>query len=679
MGSVGGQGVEEQGVEDHHEPGEVQVASERGDRMTQMPTGEEDPEDGARRLIFEVATLVVNRNLDKDIDAQVVARLMTPGVAYLYDCGDQALSQLLTLLRGIRGLPKQVDAVRKYFDQTMKRTRARASDLSDTGGPIVRDVVEAPNEWPAYPTPAGWVASPAGISKQVAEKGELRTVLVADEPLLVTAVRKDVGTGRESLVLGYRRHNRWVELAMPREHARSGRDLVAYCGQGLPVSAGTSRDIEAWLVGCERAGRQEIPVREVTSRTGWHGDLYVQGPGGPLELEDPDEVRTGWRTSGTWGGWLDALSVIEAEPAAWLVLYSAAVAPLLRWLQLGHCPIVDLSGPKGRGKTTCLRLAGSAWGRPDDGIGGTILTWGATPTYLERLAARTWDAPLLLDDTKRARRPQDVTQALYALAQGRGQGRGMIVGVQRTATWRTVAISTGEAPLVEATEAGGAKARVLSITISPAISSMKMAKALEARILVNHGHLGPRLAARALELGPELHTRYQAALNSWAIRVPADTRLLSTCAAIDVAHGVCLEIGMPEPQADWRAALRTALEESVTAGDQATRALDLVRDELARHGSAYRGHTRKDRTGEEIEPSGGYRGIWREGDAWIGIYPGVLLELLRAAEHDATVVIGQWMERGILSATRGRNQLEVGLRAGEKHRVYAFLKSRVLE
>lgn len=588
-------------------------------------------------------------------------------------------------LERLRAIPRMGATVTRL--ERAARAAARKVTVRIAGedeAQSIRDALCLPADWPDYPVPFGYEASVRGIMKLERQGEGVIPVLVSHEPIAVVGVRVDVGTGRESLELGFRRHGQWRRVTVAREVARDARALVALAGQGLPVSSVTSRTLVAWLDACE-AMATSLPRSQCTSRTGWHGDVYLMGPGGDIELDDPEDAKSGWVAQGTWEGWKESASLVENEPAAWLTLYAACTAPLLRFLGLGHCPIVDLSGPRGRGKTTCLRWAGSGWGRADDCAGGTVLTWDASPTHVERLAAATWDAPMLLDDTKRARRPADVTMALYALAQGRGRGRGTPGGVQKTSTWRTTAISTGEAPLVEATEAGGARARVLSITITPAISSLALAKKLEAIILIHHGHLGPRVAARAIELGGELRSRYLEALAKWAGEIPADTRLLSTAAALEVAAGVLAELGL-KPQCDWRAALADALSESVAAADQSGRALDVVREEFARHRTQYQGQE-PTRTVVEYDSSGRrareepvnvtqYRGVWLDKNEWVGIYPGVLKQILEEAGHDITPVVTQWLERELLLTNRG-HQFETTV-AGHKQRVYAFKKAHVL-
>lgn len=563
--------------------------------------------------------------------------------------------------------------------------RALRSQAPGTGRAPMSEAVGWPAEWPDFDVPEGYMASARGVYRLEQAGDTVIPSLVAHEPVAVVGLRVDVGTGRESVVLGFRRLGAWRRLVVPREHSRDSRALVDYAGQGLPVSSVTSRALVSWLEACEVAAGPDLAVERCTTRLGWHGDLYIAGPGGPLELDDPHEVRTGWQTSGTWEGWLAALATVTDQPVAWLALYAAATAPLLRWLNLGHCPIIDVSGPRGRGKTTCLRIAASGWGRPDELAGGTITTWSDSPTSIERNAASTWDAPVLLDDSRRAPRPELVGGTLYTLAQGRGRGRGTPGGVLRTANWRTTVLSTGESPVVETTEAGGARARVLSISRTPAISNRETAKRVEAGIYANHGHLGPRLAAHALTLGPELARRYSQILADLAASHPTDTRLLSIAAAIHVAAGVCTEIGVPRPEADWHGELTRALEFSAEGADQSGRALDLVREELNRRAAAYRGReARLGRLGDVAIPHGGYRGVWLyrdRGGPLLGLYDATLREILTDAGHDLAPVVQQWREAGILrKANHGRLTKETFTHDGKKmtHPMWSFDPAKVL-
>ncbi|MBK9367391.1 MAG: DUF927 domain-containing protein [Deltaproteobacteria bacterium] len=91
-----------------------------------------------------------------------------------------------------------------------------------------------------------------------------------------------------------------------------------------------------------------------------------------------------------------------------LGLYAALVPPLLDLLPHSSNFILDLCGETSLGKTTALRFAASAWGCPDERGSGLFYSWDASRVFIERAAALGDYLPLFLDDTKRARRREDV-------------------------------------------------------------------------------------------------------------------------------------------------------------------------------------------------------------------------------------------------------------------------------
>jgi uncharacterized protein (DUF927 family) len=159
--------------------------------------------------------------------------------------------------------------------------------------------------------------------------------------------------------------------------------------------------------------------------------------------------------------------------------------------------VVSDSGPTTGGKTVKLRVAGSVWGCPDETSSSTVIfTWDGTPVWRERAPSTLGSLPLILDDTMRARRPQDVEQMIYDASQGRGRGRGSPKGLAAQGAWRTAVMSSGERPLSTFTQAGGTHARVLeSWATSPFGAKNKgmgaLVRKLNREIKRNYGHAGP--------------------------------------------------------------------------------------------------------------------------------------------------------------------------------------------
>ena len=118
-------------------------------------------------------------------------------------------------------------------------------------------------------------------------------------------------------------------------------------------------------------------------------------------------------------------------------------------------------------KTTTLRLAASAWGCPDEWAGSIARTRESMRVWIERAAGALGNLPFILDDTKRARGPKDVGRALHDLASRSGRGRGSAGGMRDNGRWRTVPLSTGEAPATSFTHDGGTRASTLGLCGSP--------------------------------------------------------------------------------------------------------------------------------------------------------------------------------------------------------------------
>ncbi|MBK9649641.1 MAG: DUF927 domain-containing protein [Deltaproteobacteria bacterium] len=123
-------------------------------------------------------------------------------------------------------------------------------------------------------------------------------------------------------------------------------------------------------------------------------------------------ARRGFRAEGSWAGWIASVTHAVPYPAVFLGLYAALVPPLLGLLPHSSNFILDLCGETSLGKTTALRLAASAWGCPDERGSGLLFSWDASRVFIERAAALGDFLPLFLDDTKRARRREDVGHTL---------------------------------------------------------------------------------------------------------------------------------------------------------------------------------------------------------------------------------------------------------------------------
>ena len=121
------------------------------------------------------------------------------------------------------------------------------------------------------------------------------------------------------------------------------------------------------------------------------------------------------------------------------------------------------------------------------------MQWTNTTAAVEQVAAMCSELPIFLDDAQHC--PAELKRSLiYMIANGRGKGRGgSRGGISETATWHTVALSTSEEPLYEASPHEGARGRILSVGghVPPFLPGMPgMVLNMERGAALNHGKAG---------------------------------------------------------------------------------------------------------------------------------------------------------------------------------------------
>jgi putative DNA primase/helicase len=204
--------------------------------------------------------------------------------------------------------------------------------------------------------------------------------------------------------------------------------------------------------------------------------------------------------------------------------------------------LVDFSGLTSTGKTTCQRIAASVWGNPDERSATSyIRNWDTTKVGLERTLARLNDLPCVIDDSKKAD-PRRVEQFIYLLVNGQGRMRGSKAGLAESFNWRTVGISSGEAPITSYAVSSGAMARVIPIKGSPFGQSdpvsRRVVDELNRQVLENYGHAGPVWVRWIIDHRPEWAVwkqRYDAVRYRFDDTFGAASRVADACALISLA------------------------------------------------------------------------------------------------------------------------------------------------
>ncbi len=592
------------------------------------------------------------------------------------------------------------------------------------GGVLVAEVLQ--ESLGAHPLPAalscppGWELSPAGIRRVRLdlETGEEQLTPVAHRPLLVEGRYRDIDEHTVTLALGWpTASGRWQSLPAPRSKVADARALVSLASHDAPVNSNNARDLVQFLADFEAANAGVLPEARVSGRMGWHGSaaercflwgrnlIQVGGiehtgafeaqaparwePGRIHLLVDDPGVRglaEGYRAGGSWAGWVETFEAVLGFPKVVLGVYAALVPPLMGVLPTLSNFIVDWCGETSQGKTTTLRMAASVWGCPDERGAGILYSWDATRVFVERAAALADYLPLFLDDTKRARRPEDVGRTLYDFASGVGRGRGSLRAVQRTTRAHGVLLSTGEAPATSFTNDGGTRARTLCLWGSPfegtTAATVEAARRVHAGSMAHFGHAGPRLVHWLLQVPQAVELvrgEYEAQLGYWTELSNGNgvaSRAAQYVAALAVARRVLHEVlSVPEPAVD---PLDYAWESVRAASSDSDRASEALREVMSwATGQQHRFYGRAElEPGRDDPPSGGWLGAWARRDDWkyLAVLPTEMKAFLERQRYDTEAILRLWEERGWLMRD-GRHRARKVTVGDRKERCYALSRA----
>jgi hypothetical protein len=334
------------------------------------------------------------------------------------------------------------------------------------------------------------------------DKKAPKPVKISKSPLYITEIKENIDTGQITLSISFEYLGRRRTTQILRAQMSNSRQLVSVlAGEGAPVSSNNARYILGYLEAYEHEFSSSISHKKITSRLGRgrsDGPFFLPGllssvEFAPLGAGDASLIRAYSSRRGSLQAWVEVMRTLESET---LIIPQVAVVcsfvpPLQRRLQIPNF-ILDMYGNTSTGKSTSLKLAASVYGRPHD-PDSLVMQWMSTQSAIEQVAGMCGELPIFLDDAQHC--PAEVKKSVvYMIANGRGKiRRGGSGGVMEVPTWNTVALSTSEEPLHEASPHEGARGRILSVGgLTPPFrpGSASLIQTLEHSVANNHGHAG---------------------------------------------------------------------------------------------------------------------------------------------------------------------------------------------
>ncbi len=588
-----------------------------------------------------------------------------------------------------------IDSFRKVIKDGIKKRKSAVLKDASNGKPVGEMLKDCDCPFPTLIIPSQYSLSPTGTFILENFNNVSFPQIVAHAPILITGRLKNDEDGLEYFRLAWRRDDRWKDKIVDRGIALDGKKLIQLASNGFPVAGDNAARIATYLHYLEAINLASLPYVRISNHMGWQGkkgkDGFLWGrnlisPSGTItaafnvdslspedSLEDriafkgitpgDEQIADGYSSLGTFEGWQKLIDPLINHPRALLGLYAAFVPPLLTILQAPNF-IIDFTNRTSTGKTTVLRIAASIWGLPEEKGDGSMASWDATKVWLERASAILNGIPLILDDTKRSKKPQMVADMIYSVASGRGRGRGDTKSLARTRTWQTVLISSGEAPATSFTQEGGTRTRCLEVRGSPFgkddAETRQLVDRINNRLVLNYGHAGAMFVSWLIknqDRWEDFRTEYRGLVEECADI--ADTteggRLAHCFAVLTMAERLTSKAGITP----WRYRNRIgnlwakiAAEATDAAGE--IRALQDIISWATSNEQRFWGRHLTDKDDNPKLPSGGWAGKWDERN-WdeIGFIPTVLKSELERMGYSPDAILAGWREHGWLEISTG--------------------------
>ena len=318
--------------------------------------------------------------------------------------------------------------------------------------------------------------------------------LVISQPLIISTIYIDVENYTESVELSYCKpfdsYPKWYEINVSKEVISNKNKIISLAAYGIMVTTENSGRVSEYLISLISDNAKYIPVVKGVSRMGYilNSDMpddFVPYADSYKYIGDMSykNLYNSVKFNGSVEKWIETYKSIENSIPAKIAVLASFASVLVPKIE-SFIYIFHIWGMSDIGKTLCLRLAASVWGKSDE----YMQNLNATNVGLERTANFLHNMPLILDELQTIAEKKEFKDFIYKITQGQGKLRGSVEGVQRTSDWRNAIITTGEQPLITQNSAGGELNRVFDIYCEKKIFDEP--EKIYSAITVNYGWAG---------------------------------------------------------------------------------------------------------------------------------------------------------------------------------------------
>ena len=309
-----------------------------------------------------------------------------------------------------------------------------------------------------------WYADDAGVR---INSREMEVIYACQHPIMPVERLKNLQTGFEQMKIIYKRDGKWQEHTFPKDVLSSANKIVGLSNYGIIVTTESAKFLVRYFSDVEARSSEYIAVRHSSSKFGWINGTFLPYD---MAIEFDAESRfyqlsDAIHSHGDYEKWLRTMRDIRRSGSFPVRIMMAASFASVILEMLGALPyFVDLWGDTEGGKTVTLMVACSIWADPSENK--YIGDFKSTDVALETKANVLNNLPMILDDTSKtsARMRENFEGFVYDMTSGKGKSRSdRDLGIRYENNWRLSILTTGEAPLNNYVNQGGAINRILEV------------------------------------------------------------------------------------------------------------------------------------------------------------------------------------------------------------------------
>ena len=350
-----------------------------------------------------------------------------------------------------------------------------------------------------------WIFNQKGIKlRKVTNDGGEQFQQAAYTPVIISERIYNIDTGVEKARVSFKTDfGTWRHVVLPKEAIYNTKNIVNLANSGLIVTSETARNMVKWLSTLEAKNSRIIPMHQGVSKMGWRNndtEFILPGIQTQYAIDIGDDAAestiSGLGQAGDFQQWASMMTQLRTRNKARFIMAASFAAPLLKIVGQRSFLIHNWDNTRG-GKSATLHAALSVWGKPDD----IVKTFDDSKTNMERTAALFTDLPLGINEYEllNERKKGEIDSTIYMISEGKGRGRGTKDGVQRTVSWRTIALMTGESQITRANSRGGIFTRLIEIRGGPLADDDIFASNLYPFTARNYGYAGKLFIEQLLQ------------------------------------------------------------------------------------------------------------------------------------------------------------------------------------